>query len=368
MKEMKEKFGTKNLIKIGLAVAALIVVVVVSSLIYHAYFYKKSFSEIENIMVESARLYYSDHQKKLQKNNNETINIKSDTLISGGYMRPIGEYLKNDEILCKGSVNVTKVNGKYRYVPLLDCGNDYSYEFIVDHVKKNEKIVTTGDGLYQNGNDFVYRGEKINNYVSFAGKTWRIIKIENGKLYLIFNEKLEKTNWDNRYNKERNSYYGINDYKISRIKDYLNNLYMGKSLFSNEDKLLISTHDVNISKLGEEDKYKYGDQAGTDILENQYVGLLSLYDYMDASLDADCTYPTSPSCSNYNYIINYDYNFWLSNIDKNTSYYVYMVSGDQGAYLSKASGNGYVRPVIAITKDAIYVSGKGTSKSPYVFK
>ena len=368
MKEIKEKFGTKNLIRIGLAIVAIITVVVVISLLYHAYFYKKSFTEIEDIMVEATHNYYSDHKKNLPKNKNEIVNIKVDTLISGEYMKPIGEYLKDDEILCKGSVNVTNVNGKYRYVPLLDCGDDYSYELMTDYIKKHNKIVTSGNGLYQNGNNYIYRGEKVNNYVSFSGKKWRIIKIEDDKIYLILNDILEKNSWDDRYNKDRDSYEGINNYSVSRIRDYLDKLYKGNSMFGDKEKLLISTLNVNVTKVGEEDKYKYGDNANYVNLENQNIGLLSIYDYMNASLDEDCTYPTSPSCSNYNYSVKYDYNFWLSNVDKNTSYYVYITSLDQGAYLNRASGNGYVRPVIAISKDAIYVSGKGTSKSPYIFK
>ena len=368
MKEMKEKFGTKNLIKIGLAIIAIIVIVVVASLMYHAYFYKKSFSEIEQIMVDAALEYYSDHQKNLPQKSNETVNIKTDTLISGEYMRPIGEYLKDDEILCKGSVNITNINGKYRYVPLLDCGKDYTYVFITDYIKKHNRIVTSGDGLYQNGNNYVFRGEKVNNYVSFAGNEWQIIKIEDDKIYLIFNGVLERTSWDDRYNKDRDSYDGINNYSVSRIKEYLDKLYKGNSLFSDDDKLLVVPYNVNVSKIGEDDKYKYGDEVSFTNLDNQNIGILSVYDYMNASLDTDCTYPISPNCSNYNYSVKYDYNFWLSSADKNTSYYVYITSYDQGAYLNKASSNGYVRPVIAISKDAIYVSGKGTSKSPYIFK
>ena len=368
MKEIKEKFGTKNLIRIGLAIAAIITVVVVVSLLYHTYFYKKSFSEIEDIMVEATHNYYSDHKKNLPKNKNEIVNIKVDTLISGEYMRPIGEYLKDDEILCKGSINVTNVNGKYRYVPLLDCGNDYSYELMTDHIKKRSKIVTSGSGLYQNENNYIYRGEKVRNYVSFAGKKWRIIKIEDDKIHLILNDILERTIWDNRYNKDYDSYSGINNYNVSRIREYLENLYKGKTLFNDNDKLLISTFSVNLTKIGEEDKYKYGDNVNYTKLENQNIGLPSIYDYINASLDENCTYPLSRNCSNYNYFVKYDYDFWLSNVDKNCSYYVYVTSSEQGAYLSRAATNAFVRPVIAISKDAIYVSGKGTSKNPYVFK
>lgn len=368
MDEIIKKIGTKNMIKIGIAIIVVITIIVIGSLIYHTYFYKKSFSEIEDIMVHAAEEYYANHSKELPKELGKTVNVNTSTLIAGEYMKSIGDYLKDDEILCKGSVNVTNNNGKYRYIPLLDCGKDYSYNILADYIKKKEEVVEAGDGLYSINDTLVYRGEKSQNYVSFAGHSWRIVKIVDNKLILILDEKLDRTEWDNRYNKDKESNNGINTYQVSRIRDYLNDLYKGKTLFSDEDRLLMSNFNLEVGKLGENDNDKSGEASKAVTIENQYIGLLSLYDYMNASLDGNCNSSVSPSCANYNYLMTYEYNFWFSTGDKNTSYYVYQGIQDEGAYLTNASSNGYVRPIIAIAPDAIYISGNGSSKKPYKFK
>jgi hypothetical protein len=368
MDEIIKKIGSKNMIKIGIGTIAIISCIVIGSLIYHTYFYKKSFSEIENIMVNAAKEYYSDHSKELPNESGETINIKASTLISGEYMKSIPDYLKDDEILCKGSVNVTNSNGNYRYNPLLDCGNDYSYQFLVDHIKKEEEVVENGDGLYNINDTLVYRGEKVKNNVLFANHSYRIVKIVDNKLILILNEKFEKTSWDDRYNKDKESNIGINNYQVSRIKDYLNDLYKENTLFSDDNKLLLTNFNLDIGKVGEEDNDKSGELEKATKLENQYIGLLPLYDFMNASLDSNCSYTTDATCSNYNYLMNFEYNFWLITADKNTTYNVYQALEGEGVYTSKAIYSSYVRPVIAISPDAIYISGDGSSSKPYKFK
>lgn len=366
MDDLIKKIGTKNLITITITIVVIIICIVGGAIIYHNFFYKKSFSEIENIMTTAAKNYYTNHEKKLPNKFGQTNNINVSTLISGEYMQPISEYLKDDEILCKGSVNVTNNNGKYRYTPLLDCGKDYNYKTLLNYIQENEKIVTSGEGLYSLNEELVFRGEKINNYVKFNGQNWRIVKITNDKIILIYNDEPKKVIWDNRYNIEKLSNAGINNYLVSRIRDSINDLY--KNLFSAKNQLLLSNFNLEIGKVGENDNDKSGEIEKTTIVENQYIGLLPIYDYMNASLDTNCNSTTNPSCSNYNYLINYEYNWWTITGDKNTSFYVYQISGEEGAYTIKSSSNGYLRPIIAITPDALYVSGKGTINKPYTFR
>ena len=368
MKELIEKIGSKNLIKMGIGAIIVIICIVGFSLIYYNFFYQKSFEEIESIMIDASKQYYSEHQKKLPSTNGETINIKVSTLVSGEYMKSISEYVKNEDIACKASVNVTNINGNYRFNPLLDCGRYHKYEYIVEHIKKAEPITTEGEGLYQDAETLVYKGEKIKNNVKFANAKWRIIKIENDKLILIYNDKLKNTTWDDRYNNERNNIVGINDYKVSRIRDYLDILYKGKSIFTPDDKLLLSNYTLNIGKVGENEDDHKGELAKSVTIENQFIGLISISDYMNASLDANCKTASSASCSNYNYLTNYDYNYWTLTADKNTTHKVYKYFVDKGTEITNASSNAYVRPVIAIVNDAIYVSGTGSINKPYVFK
>ena len=368
MKEILEKLDSKSLIKIAIGAIIVVVCIVGFSLIYYNFFYRKSYEEIKEVMTTAAKKYYSEHQDSLPKTPGERKNIKVETLVSGEYMKSIAEYVKNEDIACKASVNITNINNKYRFNPLLDCGRYYNYELITDRIQKKEKIATENDGLYQNNEDLIYRGDKVNNYVKFNGASWRIIKISNNKLYLIYNQKLENTIWDDRYNKEKESTMGINNYSVSRIRDYINKLYENKDFISNSNKLLLSNFSLQTGKVGETDNDKNGDISRNVILDNQYIGLISINDFMNASLDKNCNQATSLSCTNYNYLSDYEYNYWTLTADKNTTHKVYKFFADEGISLANASSFAYIRPVISIVDDAIYIKGNGTENNPYIFE
>ena len=360
--------GSKNLIKMGMVVIVVIICIVGFSLIYYNFFYSKSFTEIENIMKNAAMEYYSENKSELPQTIGQTQEIKVSTLVDGDYMKSISEYVKNEDVACKAKVNVTNINNTYRFNPLLDCGRYHNYKTITDYIKEHEKIVVEKDGLYQVNNDYVYRGEKVRNYVDFAGISWRIIRIENNKLLLVYNGKLTTKSWDNRYNKSKDSNFGINDYSVSRIKDLLNNMYNSSKLFSADDKLLLSNFSLYTGKVGEEDNDKDGHMAKSVVINDQFIGLISAYEFMNASLDVDCNKASAMSCGNYNYLADYDYNYWTLTGDKNTTYKVFKFFSEEGISLATASSMAYPRPVVAIVDDAIYVSGNGTKAKPYIFK
>ncbi|MEE3342753.1 MAG: hypothetical protein VZS44_01535 [Bacilli bacterium] len=363
------KLDSSFLIRILVVLVVIVLGVVVFSLIYYNFFFKKSYSEIEGIMADAAKQYYSEHKKGLPKIPGDTTEVKVSTLVAGDYMKSISDYVKDEDVACKAVVRVTNVNNNYRYNPLLDCGRYHSYEMMIDHLKTKVKVVTEKDGLYQIGDDLVYRGEKINNHVKFAGQSWRIIKISNDKMILIYDDKLEKTVWDDRYNKNRDNSVGINDYSVSRIKDYLAKLYRGSKLIkSDSDKLLLSNFNLDIGKVGEDDDDHKGDLVRSSTISNQYIGMLNLSEFMNASLDKECASASSQSCSNYNYLAESEYNYWTITGDKNTTHKVFKFIADEGTSLSNANSPTYVRPVVAIVKDAVFVSGNGSLKKPYVFR
>ena len=67
LNEYIKKIGTKNLIIIGIVLISIITFAVIGSLMYYNFFYKKSFSEIEDIMVDAAKQYYSKMKMNYQK-------------------------------------------------------------------------------------------------------------------------------------------------------------------------------------------------------------------------------------------------------------------------------------------------------------
>ena len=102
------------------------------------------------------------------------------------------------------------------------------------------------------------------------------------------------------------------------------------------------------------------------VLENQFIGLLQMNDFLNASLDVNCTNTNNPSCSNYNYLSKYKYNWWTITASSANSYRVFRISSN--AEVTLASSSGYLRPVLYLTDDAIYVSGDGTKENPYIVK
>ena len=216
-----------------------------------------------------------------------------------------------------------------------------------------------------------FRGENVNKYVNFGAFSWRIVKNTDGKVMLIFNDRIENYNtvvWDDRYNTNKSESVGINDYSVSRIKDSLEELYNGELLFTDDNRLLLSSFDLYVGKRSDNDTDKSGALEKASIIENQYIGLLPAYDLMNASLDANCTYTISPSCSNYNYLTTYNRSWWTITADKESSYKAYKSSSYNSLSLSRTNSTSNIRPVVYLASDAIYVSGDGTESNPYTFK
>lgn len=362
--------GKKKLIMIAGGIVAVVVLIVVILLIYNAIFGKTTYKGIENKVLSAAKEYYGEHPELLPKNANEEVSTTDAALTAAGHLKSMSELTKDMEgVTCTATVIVSYAGGEYRYTPLLDCGDNYSTKTLASYVKENEEKVFTGQGLYDLNGELVFRGENPNNYVNFAGKTWRMVKINNNdQIVLILNEKFERVVWDDRFNTDRDRTDGINSYSVSRIKDSLNELYNGDSLVDSESRKLLAIHNLAVGKRNEADNYNDGSIEKSELLENQYIGLLPLYDYINASLDDNCNSGLTDSCSNYNYLNHFNYNWWTLTGDSSNTYKVYRISTNGTIEIIRASSNGYVRPVISLAKDALYVSGDGTETNPYKIK
>ena len=281
-------------------------------------------------------------------------------------MSELTKKMKN--VKCSANVMVSYANGDYRYTPILDCGKDYRSQTFAKYLQENVNLVTSGQGLHQLNGELVYRGENPNNYVKFAGKMWRIVKISNDKVVLILNDKYTKSVFDDRFNTERNRNDGINDYSVSRIYENLTSIYQGTELFDEKAKTKLSSYTLYLGKRTEDATVNDGSIEKLRVLENQYIGLLPLYDYINTSIDSNCTSATTNSCSNYNYLSNYGYNWWLQTTDSVTSYKVFRVLSEGTVDLTKANVNGVIRPVVHLATDVLYDSGNGTLESPYIIK
>ena len=371
MAKNEKKLEKKNLIITFIFIIAVFIIIFGGALIYNKFFFNKSYSEVEAIMVEAAKEYLSKNEERLPQNINNSITIPVSTLVKYDNMDEINNYIKNNKVTCDGDVTVTNINGDYRYSPMLDCGEAYQTKTLVDYIKENTSIVTSSNGLYELNNELVYRGDKADNYLKLNGKTYRIVKItDDGHLVVIFTDFPDKSVvWDNRYNIKTDSDSGINDFEVSRMREYLANMYNNTSdeaLLSESAKLLVTSYDLPIGARANGDTDKTGTLENAKVLTNQYIGLLPVSDFLNASIDENCTYTTSESCKNYNYLNKYKYTWWTITASSKNTYKVYSIN--RFASTTEASNTAYIRPVLYLVNDTIYVSGNGSKDNPFIIK
>lgn len=368
MKDFIAGLDKKKAIYLIGGIVIIILIFFVFNIIGTKFFAKNSYTQIENVMKNAAIKYYNDNKDDLPKNNGDSEEIDDSTLSDKKYMKSMERLLNDKKKSCIGNVRVTNVNNNYKYTSILDCGDDYKTISFIDYLKENNEIVDNGDGMYSLNGNLVYRGENVNNYVSINGKTFRIIKIEEDEIVLILSDKLVSSNWDNRYNSEKKSKVGINEYGVSRIYEYLQELFEGEEFLTSENKLLLTSFNVSIGKRDITSTDKSGDVENAEVYENQFIGLIPVYDFLNASLDSNCVSTNSTACVNYNYLVNFDRSYWTSTGDVNTTHKVYKIDTGLGVELSNASTSALIQPVIHISNDAMYVSGDGSLNSPYEIK
>lgn len=334
----------------------------------------KSYSDIETIMKEAAISYFKDYPDSLPKEDGDIVEIDSSNLVAAGKMKAISEYTE-EGVACTGTVQVTKVGSDYVYTPYLNCGDNYVTIELYRKVLENNQTVKSGDGLYVNGNNYIFRGENVNNYVKLDNSVWRIVKItSDSQMVLVHADGVPLTQpWDNRYNEERLYESGINTYSVSRIKDYLEKIYKepskddGEVILSSKDKTRINTFDLCIGKRNPTGESKNNSEECKLKDKDQKIGLLTVSEYLYASLDPNCKSADTKSCMNYNYLT-MDEEWWLVTANSEDTSTVFKVA-KYGAVEADIAGNyATVRPVIYLKSNVMFKSGKGTEEKPYKVK
>lgn len=365
---MKDLGKKKLLIMMG-GTIGLVILIVVILLIYNAIFGKTSYKDIESKLLNAAKKYYSENASLLPKSELEEVTTTDAALTSAGYLKSMGELTKKmDGVTCTANIVVSYAGGEYRYTPLLNCGSAYTTKTLTSYITDNVEKVYTGSGLYDLNGELVYRGENPNNYIKFADNLWRIVKIENDQAVMILDKKNERMVWDDRFNTDRDRSDGINDYTVSRIYEEITKIYEENTLVNKNNKNLLAIHPLYLGKRYESDMGNDGSIEKATFMEKQYIGLLPLYDYINASIDTNCNSALTTSCTNYNYLNHFDYNWWTITGDASNSYKVYRISSDGEIESIRANSYGYLRPVIYLAKDAVYVKGTGTEADPYIIK
>ena len=355
----------------GIIVAVMIVVLLILYIVSLMSGTHYTYPEIENIMKEAAISYFKDHPETLPINEGSIVEVDVSNLIVAEKMKDLSEYTE-EGVLCSGTVQVEKAGEEYLYTPYLNCGDAYQTIELYKKVVTEDNLVTSGYGLYSVNGSYIYRGESVNNYVQLGKSLWRIVKVtSNNNLVLISNEGVTYTQpWDNRYNEERLYEAGINQYSASRIKEYLEKIYSnpsskdGEVILSKGDKAKMVSFNVCTGKRTSSSELKDNSEECIEVLQNQKMGLLTLSDYMYASLDPNCKSASSRSCKNYNYLV-MNQDWWLATANKDDTSTVFSVSRNGNITAETAGNYAIVRPVITLNSKVLYKSGKGTLEKPY---
>lgn len=332
------------------------------------------FEEIETILSDAAKSYFKTNPESLPQEDGYTVEIDSTNLVAAGNMKDLSEYTK-DGVVCTGSVQVTKAGNDYIYTPILNCGDSYLTIKLSEKVLTDNDVVNSGDGLYSNDGNYTFRGENVNNYVQLENGLWRVVKVTSDDNVVLIHDSgvISYQPWDDRYNEDRLFEAGINNYSVSRIKDYLDKIYSNpveendEYLLSDSDKSKIITFDQCIGKRSAKSETKNNKEECKQTVKNQKLGLLTLSDYMYASLDSNCKSASSRSCMNYNYL-SMNSEWWLATACSDSTSTVFKVDRSGVIKVDNASAYSKVRPVIYLNSNAMFKSGKGTLEEPYIVK
>lgn len=366
-KEMKKKLMRMMLIVVGILVVFLIIILIFSFLGSG----NKSYEEIEQDLKNAAIEYYEVQSGLLPREEGETITVRANTLADAELMKPLSELREGEN--CSGRVEVTKVGDNIIYTPYLECGDNYTTKELYKAVLE-QGIVTSGNGLYDLNGEKVYRGDDVNNYVSLDNAIYRIVKVTpDNKLLLILNEvdSTLSSYYDDRYNPAKRFNSGFNDYRISRIKEFLDDLYSSKNdikILSKNDKEKLASFNLCIGKRNATETNNTNAIECSDVLENQMIGLLTASDYMNASLDANCKVTTDKSCQNYNYLRLKETEWWLLTGNAANDYEAYIVKSNGYIDINTTSGYKKIRPTIMLNNNVMIKSGNGSASNPFILK
>lgn len=365
LKKMDKKF----LIMVGCIILIPIVLLIFLALIQACGNRKITYDKYEAKMIESAEKYIKSNKIKLESES-ETEIINLEDLVEDGYIKSTEKLLDDDT--CKGKVIVRRngqvieanEGGYLNYIPDLKC-DKYSTVHLND--KLMESLTTDESGLYQVGNEYVFKGDNPKNYITFYGKSYRIVNIDsNGIVKLIRSEaELNSRMWDNKYNTEVNHNYGKTIYEDSKIKGYLINDYLNVKKIKKEARKHIVAYNACIGKRSNSDFSISKDVDCTETVENQVLSLINVSDYFMASLDPECNSTNSKSCNNYNYFNSMPLSSWTMNSSSDTSYEALYVSSELVSVQNASTYSEY-NIVLYIDGNELYTTGRGTETDPYV--
>lgn len=346
---------------IGLIVLVIIIMVVIKLLSGPG----KNYGKVEQKIVTAAQEYFKKNPDSIPEEGSST-KLDAETLIADGHLKNL-EKLIDDT--CTASVTVMNNGGKSLYLPDLQC-TEYKTVHFKDKIIEDQLVEDSENpyesGLYEVDGEYIFKGKNVNNYISWSGITWRILKIdENGNLRLLkSNYEKGKKIWDNKYNVELGKSRGVNDYVNSSLLETLNESYQG---IQDTNKAHLIPHEVCVGKRAENELKISYDVDCAEKIDNQYISTINTLDYPMASLDENCKEVGSGSCTNYNYLNDNISTSWTTIGNADNTYEVYYISaGWVGTSNANKSQN--YNWIVYVSGEELYTEGDGTLENPYVIQ
>ena len=195
-------------------------------------------------------------------------------------------------------------------------------------------ITYQNDGLYEKTGYFYYKGSMVNNYVSYSGRLYRIIDIDDKGIRMIDNETSTNIVWSIDKNYQESIIKGWLDDYFKTLKDP--DIYLVKNNWCNE-------------KIDAKN-YKCNEKI------EEYVGLLSTEDYLQAG--------------GKNSFLNNETYFWTLNQDMDGKpLYINKEGGINNIISNEDSYYSYgIRPVITLSCEVSIINGDGSSNNPFVIE
>ena len=240
-----------------------------------------------------------------------------------------------------------------------------------DSILNISKVVTSGDGLYEDEYEdgrYIFKGNNPNNYLTFNGETagWRIISVENdGTIKIIRNKFLSSSQHWNSYN--------ANEWENAQLNYYLNNSYISTITESNK----IKSHNWSIGEVSEWSSDLYSQIVGENNSKFEAkIGLITVSEYIRASTNKnqcgtlELINDNFDICQNSNWMYTEDNWWWTISADANNKYQAIAIFPDgngsviSGAHVNSGQITGGDRPTFYIASDVIF-EGTGTESKPF---
>lgn len=361
----------KKFIIIAASIILLPIVVIIFLAIIQGCSGKITYETYQEKMISAAEKYITE-KEKIPTSEGEITKVKLEKLVNGGYIKSTEKLL--DDPTCEGSVVVRRngssiestAGGFLNYTVDLVC-DSYKTIHLVDKIKEN--IVTEESGLYAVGEEYIFKGIKPKNYITFFGHEYRIMSVDkNGILRLIkSNSEIASRVWDNKFNVDIGYSYGKNIYKDSAILTYLIKDYENPKKINKQAKHHVMAYDVCIGKRKNNDYSISKELDCSEKLPKQVISLMNVSDFALASTDPDCNSVIGRSCKNYNYLSNIAFSGWTSNVSSDNTYEVFNITGGLLTYQKGSAFNEY-NIVIYIDGNELYTEGTGSQADPFVIK